>query len=200
MSWSEALYIINNIKKIISDYAIGTATVDDVLNGKTFGSGSGSTMLIGAMPDYSGESTDASNIAYDSSNVYVIPKKGYYDDTSKIKVSDVRKVFEVYNGSDMSKLLPNDYKKLTVDNFFVSIADINEFNAITNIWASDFPENHNGTAEANYSGITKSYDASTGIITVGSPTVTVTTWYGTIAKTRNIATSEIVKILCVYPL
>jgi hypothetical protein len=64
----------------------GTATVDDVLIGKTF-SNDEDMGLIGAMPNHSGESLEVTNITQDSNYVYIpIPKNGYYNSNSKLKV------------------------------------------------------------------------------------------------------------------
>jgi hypothetical protein len=61
--------------------------VDDVLDGKTFASGSENSMLVGAMPNHSGETVTATKVS--SSNSYTaltIPEKGYYDTDSKIRI------------------------------------------------------------------------------------------------------------------
>jgi hypothetical protein len=87
MNWSETNYILNKLKSLISNLTIGTASVDDVLDGKTFASGSENNMLVGAMPNHSGETVEATKVS--SSNSYTaltMPEKGYYDTDSKIRI------------------------------------------------------------------------------------------------------------------
>jgi hypothetical protein len=51
MAWPQTLYLLSKLKSLISNLTIGTASVDDVLDGKTFASGSENSMLVGAMPN-----------------------------------------------------------------------------------------------------------------------------------------------------
>lgn len=65
----------------------GTATASDVLSGDVFHSSNGIN-ISGSMVNHSGETLTASDVTTDGTNVNIsIPEPGYYDTTSRIKIS-----------------------------------------------------------------------------------------------------------------
>lgn len=65
--------------------AVGNAAASDVLTGKTFSSETAGTGIAGTMPNYAGITQGGGTVTKDSSYTYIaIPKKGYYDTTSKV--------------------------------------------------------------------------------------------------------------------
>lgn len=91
---------------------------------------------------------------------------------------DAGKVTLKYLGNsttiDVRSQLPNDYSGLTKDNFFVEVSSISVNGGAVDVTA-DYPQQGNISASASMS---KSYDASTGKLTIGGLSCSNTSWNG----------------------
>jgi hypothetical protein len=165
MAWPQTLYLLSKLKSLISNLTIGTASVDDVLDGKTFASGSENNMLVGAMPNHSGETVTATSISRSGNYIETsIPQKGYYDTDSKIQIEcngQYRLIGTWSNGSGGStttgtidiKQYYSDYASLTASNFASYLTSVSA--------SGDIGEHgHGSTGSASLS-----YNASNGILT-----------------------------------
>jgi hypothetical protein len=115
----------------------GTATVDDVLIGKTF-SNDEDMGLTGTMPNHSGETVKASSATHSNNNTIVtIPQNGYYDTNSKVSIADssisggrteaVTVVFEARE-SILGHTSPTDYSDIRISVNGVVVIDWFECN------------------------------------------------------------------------
>ena len=99
-----------------------TATAAQILKGKTaYVNGS---KVTGTMTNKAGTTVKASAVSSDDNNTYLtIPTAGYYDQNSKIysESSNLGGIYCLGSGSsfNLKSLFPNDYAKLTTNNFIV---------------------------------------------------------------------------------
>lgn len=103
--------------------------------------------------------------------------------------SNIQHVFEVSNGTNMKTLLPNDYKKLTINNFFVV-----PLPHITHYWVPDLPVT-NPSTRISFEPGTFNYNADTGIFSIGSGSLVLYQPNEIMRLGINYP-----KAICVYPL
>ena len=180
----------------MTDTSEDTVTAAVMLEGYTAHNAAGE-QITGIIPERVGVTVDATVTTQDDAYTYFGVPEGYYDENSKVRsqngnLSGNYKVFTVNNGTDMRELLPNDYQKLTIDNFFVlPPASGSDSGRIGNMEGSQ----NNPMLYVNFNRGTFSYDASTGIFTFTNGSAQAN--YDNRA-TKN-ATVKYSKVICVYP-
>lgn len=182
-----AFTIIPSSGKVLSSVTIpavsGTATPGHVLNGYSFNSGVG-IGLKGTMASYASATKVADGITTDSSNMYVaIPSNGYYTTSSKLSASltsvkDVIGCAEIYylgTGTSFNVSSYEGYQNFTANNFLVVPSTIKiSGNSNAGNGNSEGYVNLGGSVGASGSNSTtlkKSYNSSTGKLTISNTSV-----------------------------
>lgn len=163
------------VENLFASSADVNFTSQDLLNGKT--AFNGTAVITGTMPDNSDATVTAPTVVEDNENVYFsIPESGYYNKNSKVKSnrSNIKSVIKLGTGRsfDLKKLCPDvDYTKLTVDNFIVGASNVPASSADN--YTPEAPSwMWTAVQLSSMTQITKSYDNTTGILTLGGGSIT----------------------------
>ena len=147
--------------------ASGNALPEHVLTPYTFMNSDGEQ--VGVMPNMAGTTVDANSATKDDDYVYATLPKGYYDETSMVRIekdaigSSGVTLLGTGTSFDLSSIV--GYENLTTANFLIVCDE--DANATKSNWI-----NHTATFSNHYNFNTyyyapiKTYDASTGMLTV----------------------------------
>lgn len=181
----------------MTDTSGDTVTAATLLAGYTAHNAAGE-QITGVIPQRAGVTVDATATTQDDAYTYFNMPPGHYDANSKVRSANSNltgnyKVFTVSNGTDMKKLLPNDYHKLTTNNFFV-LPPENSSNG-GRVGSVEGTQS-NPYLSVNFNRGTFSYNASTGIFSITNGSAQAN--YDNGCRTMN--TSIIYnKVICIYP-
>lgn len=105
----------------------------------------------------------------------------------------MHKVFVVSNGTDMKKLLPDHYKELTINNFYVfPPASSSNGNRLGNVSGTE----GNPYLAVSFNSGTFSYNPDTGIFSLGNGNAVANYDLGYKTMTTSVVYG---KAICVYP-
>ena len=156
-----------------------------------FDDGSNAETKLGAINGVTDSLTStASNIAASAAAV-----KALNDKITELNsnLSGMHKVFMVANGTNMKKLLPDHYKELTINNFYVfPPASSSNGNRLGNVSGTE----GNPYLAVSFNSGTFSYNPDTGIFSLGNGNAVANYDLGYKTMTTAVVYS---KAICVYP-
>ena len=206
---NEDIPAFDTLAASVSALADGTdATSENILTGKK--ALVGKNIVTGTMIDHSGDQISAGDIIENENGTMVeitIPG-GYYDEETKVTIpidtieqlptinsnlSGMHKVFVVSNGTDMKKLLPDHYKELTINNFYVfPPASSSNGDRLGNVSGTE----GNPYLAVSFNSGTFSYNPDTGIFSLGNGNAVANYDLGYKTMTTSVVYG---KAICVYP-